>query len=208
MRRLVVGAVVVMGLGAVSAAALFGATHSPSAGARRVGNWYVRGPRYAFAPEPGPSCSAAGGWCVTATNLPSGLRIWEVTCGLPTGGHAETTCAGADVRLVGPIAPIDEVGVSLPAVPAGSRVLPVDAGGGTVNCVGAEWCIVGGQVVRDTATPNPAVINPGAPWIGYVPPEAYCQATCQGGWHLELLGEAHGQHWSRRVALPRSGAVG
>ncbi len=208
MRRLVVGAVVVMGLGAISAAAMVGATHLPGVPARRVGNWYVYGTRYAFAPEPGPTCSPASRWCVTPTNLPSGSWTWKVTCGLPTGGHAESTCAGADVRLVGPIAPIDEVGVSLPAVPAGSRVLTVDAGGDAVTCAGAGWCIVGGEVVRDTATSNPAVINPGAPWIGYVPPDVYCQATCEGGWHLDLQGVALGEHWALRVELPKSGAPG
>lgn len=204
MRRLVVGAVVVMGLGAISAAALFGATHSPSVPARRVGNWYVYGTRYTFAPEPGPSCSPASGWCVTPTNLPSGLPIWNVTCRVPIAGSG---CPQANVMVLGPW-PGQEVGVAMPAIPAGSRVLPADAGGDAVTCAGAGWCIVGGEVVRDTATSNPAVINPGAPWIGYVPPEVYCQATCEGGWHLELQGAVHGQHWTLRVDLPRSGAAG
>lgn len=207
MRRLVVGAVVVMGLAAISAAALFGATHWPSAPARRVGNWYVYGTRYAFAPEPGPSCSPASGWCVTPTNLPSGLRTWKVTCEAPTAGSVASGCPPANVIVVGPW-PGQEVGVGLPAIPAGSRVLPVGAVGGTVNCVGAEWCIVGGQVVHMNAVAGPGVIGPARAWNGYVPPEAYCQATCERGWHLELQGVVDEQRWTLQVNLPKSGAPG
>lgn len=189
MRRLVGGAAVAAGLAAIGGTALFGATH---VGGR--------------APERVPSCSVASGWCVTLTRLPSGLRTWEVTCGPATAGSVASGCPPVDVRVVGPIAPVDEIGVGLPALPAGSRVLPADAGGGNVNCVGAEWCIVGGEAF---------VAAPSAPvgvTTNYVAPEIYCDPSCtDGGWKLELLGEAHGQRWMLRVALPpslSSGAAG
>ena len=52
------------------------------------------------------------------------------------------------------------------------------------------------------------MINPGAPWTGYVPAEVYCEVTCEGGWHLDLQGVVDGQHWALRVDLPKSGASG
>lgn len=189
MRRLVVGAVVVMGLGAIGGAA-YGALHSPGApggggGVVQVAHpfhspgapgggagWYAVGTQFQWPTSPAHSCSAASSWCVTATHLSSGLAIWEVSCGLLTeSGHADSACPAINVSVVGPIAPPDVIGVGLPGIPAGSRALPVDAGG-AVNCVGYRWCIAGGEAL---------VAAPSAP-VGvtsnYVAPEIYCETSC------------------------------
>lgn len=151
---------------------------------------------------PHSSCSTESGWCATATQLSSGLGVWEVTCGRPPGAHADLSlmgCPPVDIRVLGPIDPPQVAGTSLPALSRGTRVLPVDAGQGAVNCVSAEWCLGGGGVFQ--AAPGSGLIS------SYVPPETYCEASCSsGGWHLELQGVALGRHWALQVNLPKSGA--
>ncbi len=217
MRRLVVGAALVVGLGAIAGTATCGALHSPGAAGGGPG-WYAYGTGYAFAPDPGRSCSAASRWCVTSTRLSSGRAIWEVTCGPAPGPGADlsgASCPAVDVSLEGPPPPVKAVGsvaatIPLPAVTRGWRVLPVGAasGSGADNCF-PGWCIAGGEVVHVNAVAGPGITGAGtAAWSGYVPPQTYCESSCSPGWHLDLQGVAHGQHWTLRVDLPRSGAAG